>query len=69
LQDAPTDWVNVGERAADAKHFLFYFRDNTFECVACSWEFGAHGDLGGTMRLSADRGNGSVGVISLRKAY
>jgi len=39
LQDEPKDWVSVGERATDARHFLFHFRDNTFECIARSWDF------------------------------
>jgi hypothetical protein len=33
LLEAPTDWHSVRPRG-DGRHFLFYFRDNTFECVA-----------------------------------
>ena len=32
------DWIDVGELVGDARHFLFYFRDETFECVAQDWE-------------------------------
>lgn len=43
--NAPTDWHSVdgdGER-----HFLFYFRDEVFECFASDWSFQkmAKGDL------------------------
>jgi hypothetical protein len=33
LLNAPSDWTVV-EPSGDGRHFLFYFRDNTFECVA-----------------------------------
>jgi hypothetical protein len=33
--NGPTDWQVLNtERSGEAHHFLFYFRDNTFECVA-----------------------------------
>ncbi len=33
--DGPADWIAVeGHRATNRTHFLFYFRDETFECVA-----------------------------------
>ena len=32
--DAPDDWRALGARSGAGQHFLFYFRDNTFECVA-----------------------------------
>jgi hypothetical protein len=36
---APNDW-NVTNRAeAGRRHFLFYFRDETFECFANEWAF------------------------------
>jgi hypothetical protein len=31
---APTDWVILGPPSNTAQHFLFYLRDETFECVA-----------------------------------
>jgi len=34
LLDAPNDWQSVGPQIAAGRHFLFYFRDSTFECVA-----------------------------------
>src|SRR5215813_4031407 len=31
----PTDWHSVGAQSTgEPHHFLFYFRDNTFECLA-----------------------------------
>jgi hypothetical protein len=38
LDKAPNDWVTVGEQPdSRTQHFLFYFRDNTFECDAKDW--------------------------------
>ncbi len=34
LLDAPTDWKAVCAGGGPRQHFLFYFRDNTFECAA-----------------------------------
>jgi hypothetical protein len=34
--DSPIDWVNVGGNHG-TRHFLFYFRDETFECLADGW--------------------------------
>lgn len=36
----PTDWIKLSPRGGSesAKHYLFYFRDQTFECVADRWE-------------------------------
>jgi len=36
--DETSDWVLLGCAGASTKHFLFYFRDGTFECDADSWE-------------------------------
>jgi hypothetical protein len=41
LRIAPRDW-HVSMKQFDEKslrHFLFYFRDNTFECLARDWSF------------------------------
>lgn len=37
---APVDWVLLasGGHADSARHHLFYFKDETFECVAEDWE-------------------------------
>jgi hypothetical protein len=34
LLDAPKDWQSVSPKQDSAKHYLFYFRDETFECSA-----------------------------------
>jgi hypothetical protein len=34
LLDAPTDWQTNSSQSGLGNHFLFYFRDNTFECRA-----------------------------------
>ncbi|HYD04939.1 MAG TPA: hypothetical protein VEC60_04400 [Reyranella sp.] len=39
LRDAPDDWSAVSAETEDARHFLFYLRDNTFECIAQNWAF------------------------------
>jgi hypothetical protein len=44
LQFAPGDWRAHGPSTDDGRHFLFYFRDGTFECVAreCTLELPAN---------------------------
>ena len=39
LLDAPTDWHHKQGNWKGLVHFLFYFRDQTFECVARRWAF------------------------------
>lgn len=35
----PIDWMTASGVANPARHFLFYFRDNTFECIAADLAF------------------------------
>jgi hypothetical protein len=35
--DRPKDWRAA--TGSGARHFLFYLRDNTFECIAADWSF------------------------------
>lgn len=35
----PTDWKMARGASTLSRHFLFYFRDETFECVAAEWTF------------------------------
>jgi len=35
----PIDWTLVHEASTSSRHFLFYFRDETFECIATDWTF------------------------------
>lgn len=39
LRDLPTDWRTIALRPDRGRHFLFYFRDETFECNADNWQF------------------------------
>jgi len=39
LEECSDDWVTVGSARQMSRHFLFYFRDDTFECDALDWEF------------------------------
>jgi hypothetical protein len=39
LDKLPLDWVTVGKEVCSSRHFLFYLRDQTFECDASAWEF------------------------------
>lgn len=39
LIECPDDWVKVGEPSQTNKHYLFYFKDETFECDADGWFF------------------------------
>ena len=47
LLDAPQDWQPLAPTSGSGRHFLFYFRDNTFECIAeqCMIEPGASNSL------------------------
>jgi hypothetical protein len=38
-RDAPLDWQLVGPDLPNARHFLFYLKDSTFECLAMKWSF------------------------------
>ena len=35
----PTDWVTIRQSQDTPRHFLFYLRDWTFECIASDWSF------------------------------
>jgi len=37
MDKAPEDWVSLAQPDTTSRHFLFYFRDNTFECDAKDW--------------------------------
>jgi len=37
LRDAPNDWHQIRAAQPQLRHFLFYLRDHTFECVATGW--------------------------------
>lgn len=35
----PSDWHQLGPLTPEQRHFLFYLRDDTFECFAAEWTF------------------------------
>ena len=37
LTEGPDDWITMSPAHSDSTHFLFYFRDDTFECDADDW--------------------------------
>ena len=40
LDESPGDWIEVdSSRSLHRRHYLFYFRDSTFECNAAEWQF------------------------------
>jgi len=39
LNECPDDWTDLLADKYDCRHFLFYFRDETFECEASNWHF------------------------------
>jgi hypothetical protein len=39
LAECPDDWIEVCSTLSVPRHFLFYFRDETFECAAFDWDF------------------------------
>ena len=36
-RDSPSDWIPLRLGDLTGRHFLFYFRDKTFECFADDW--------------------------------
>lgn len=39
LTPEPLSWETIGKPAPGSRHFLFYLRDQTFECDAADWSF------------------------------
>jgi hypothetical protein len=39
LLEEPTDWTTINKASRSSRHFLFYFRDETFECIAADWAY------------------------------
>ena len=39
FEKSPNDWKEIINKVMNPKHFLFYFRDDTFECIAEKWEY------------------------------
>jgi len=39
LLDRPSDWIKTNSSPSSNRHFLFYFRDGTFECIAADWSY------------------------------
>jgi hypothetical protein len=39
LEPDPLGWVTLGTPGSISRHFLFYLRDQTFECDATEWAF------------------------------
>jgi len=39
LKPFSLDWTTLGKPVPNSRHFLFYLRDETFECDASGWEF------------------------------
>lgn len=37
LRSAPLGWLRTAAEGWDGRHFLFYLRDETFECIADEW--------------------------------
>lgn len=37
VRSAPLDWQSVPSGGSNGRHFLFYLRDETFECMADEW--------------------------------
>jgi hypothetical protein len=39
LDRCPSDWIQLGNSERPLRHFLFYLKDETFECDASDWHF------------------------------
>ena len=46
LRDRPADWRTPPTPGRGDRHFLFYLRDETFECIAADWRFERDGACG-----------------------
>ncbi len=58
LAECPSDWKAISPEVGDTRHFLFYFRDDMFECDAQEWQFEptANNSLHPTSALTRRRG-------------
>jgi hypothetical protein len=43
LSECPNDWVRLALVTEGHRHFLFYLRDETFECDALDWKLTVNG--------------------------
>lgn len=39
VREQPDDWQATSRPGSGERHFLFYLRDETFECMASEWSF------------------------------
>ncbi len=46
VRDQHKDWRQIGPLKPTHRHFLFYRRDDTFECLAADWWFHRPGIVG-----------------------
>ena len=46
LLDQPDDWRVVRPDVESSRHFLFYLRDHTFECMAHEWSYAVERNFG-----------------------
>jgi hypothetical protein len=65
LERLPIDaWTVIGEQATETtRHFLFYFKDETFECDALGWRFkvpAASEEITGARTVSLPSGSNVV---------
>ena len=70
LLEAPQDWHTIAPPSGIGRHFLFYFRDQTFECAAdeCHIEPSANNSLHRTgKKLRVPSAEELKPVIHLRK--
>jgi len=68
LRDQAPGWVDVGGKPNGARHFLFYFRDETFECFARNWTIEAAEANALHRELNAGRiGDEAAGSATLPK--
>ncbi len=56
LRDLPDDWHEMAALDGTERHFLFYLRDETFECLAVDWSFAPHEKNALITRLAGTEG-------------
>jgi hypothetical protein len=51
LAESPQGWIQLARPSDRHRHFLFYLRDDTFECDALAWTLCVNGRYAGGERI------------------
>lgn len=62
LRDQPDDWQQMPRQGRGDRHFLFYLRDDTFECIAGDWTLAP---IGARAHISDKSPAGLIGITGV----